>query len=326
MLSIDASYSTLSSEELLRKVIPSYNVGQVKDCIFWERGFNDTYKIVGPDRNYILRVYGFGRRTLENIKYEIDVLLYLNNKSVNVSCPISRTDGEYVTTIATAEGLRYAILTTYAEGVPFVYESVDDSYLYGVHVAKIHACSEGFVSKYSRPKLDELFLVAEPLSFINNFKNIKPEDLQFINKFSSTLLAHIRNSKGLDYGFCHGDFHGWNAHRLSHDVEFFDFDFCGYGLRTYDLSVFRWGARRRGNELEQWDAFIRGYSSIRKITEDDLNLTKFFVGIRDIWLIGQHINYAKVHGQNFLNTQYFAQRIEFLKKLDAELCNDTCNT
>ena len=89
-----------------------------------------------------------------------------------------------------------------------------------------------------------------------------------------------------DYGLCHGDFHGWNAHYHADTLTFFDFDDCGYGWRAYDLAVFRWDARLDEKEDERWEAFVKGYRSKREISDADLKLTTTFMAIRDIWLMG----------------------------------------
>ncbi len=321
MEQIESSYSTLSCKGLLDKVIPNYAMGKVENCIFWERGFNDTYKIKGEDADYILRVYRFGRRSLDDIEFEVDVLLHLNRMNVAVSYPLAKSDGTYITPVSTAEGVRYAIVTAFAKGIPFTYENLDEAYLYGESVARVHNATEGFKSKRRRLKLDEKFLIDDPIALVKGFSGIKSEDVEYIIRLSSRLSAYLAqvDSASLDYGFCHGDFHGWNAHKSSRGVEFFDFDFCGYGFRSYELSVFRWSARLRGKESERWSEFVSGYQSIRKIKQVDLDLTVAFMAVRDIWLIGQHIENTGVFGQNWMNMEYFKKRVNFLKKLEEEL-------
>lgn len=321
MVSIGSLYSTLSADELLEKVIPYYQIGKVKNCILWESGFNDTYKIEGESKDYILRVYRFGRRTLDDIEFEIEVLLHLKSKSVSVSYPLERIDEKHITSISTAEGLRYVIVTNCAQGKPFAYDTLDEAFLYGKHVAMVHKATEGFYSTRKRQILNEEFLIEAPLASIESFSGVSPEHIEYINQLSSRLSVCLgnMNSSELDYGFCHGDFHGWNAHALLSDVEFFDFDFCGFGLRAYELSVFRWSARLGGKEKERWEEFISGYRSIRSIKDVDLELTTIFMAIRDIWLIGQHIDNTKVFGRNWMNIDYFDKRIKFLKELESEI-------
>ena len=82
---------------------------------------------------------------------------------------------------------------------------------------------------------------------IRPFLTHRPEDLRFIEIFKEELLDVLLNipRDELDYGFCHGDFHGLNAHKNNKGITFFDFDCCGFGWRAYDIAVFRWGPASR---------------------------------------------------------------------------------
>lgn len=322
MLSIAPVYSTLSTNELCEKVIPAYPIEKIKSCTLWERGFNDTYKIEGESKNYILRIYRSDRRTLDDIEFEVDALLHLKNNNVKVSYPIARKDGNYITPLSTAEGVRFAVITRFAQGEPFTYESQSgDASLYGKHVAIVHSATDGFKSDLKRPKLNEDFLIKAPLASIKNYSGMKHEHKEYINQFALKLseLFPQSSDEKLDYGFCHGDFHGWNAHKTSSDVEFFDFDFCGFGLRSYELSVFRWCAKLKGKENERWEDFISGYRSIRDISEADLALTTAFMAVREIWLMGQRIDNMAVFGRSWMDTKYINKRIKFLNELESEL-------
>lgn len=321
LLSIGSVYSVLSADELLEKVVSNYPLGNVRNCILWERGFNDTYKIETECNDYILRVYRCDRRTLEDIEFEVGVLLHLESRNVSVSFPLGRIDGEYITAVSTAEGVRYAIVTRYAEGAPFTYGSLSEAFLYGEHVAMVHVATDGFESKYDRKILDGKYLIEDPVHSILRLPGIRLEYKEYIEVLGRKLSVHLEemSRNNLDYGFCHGDFHGWNAHHTGDDVEFFDFDFCGFGLRAYDLATFRWAARLRDKETERWEEFVRGYRSKRAIESVDLDLTAVFMAIRDIWLIGQHIGSTAVSGRNWINNDYFEKRIKFLQKLEIEI-------
>ena len=323
MINIGSSYSILSSKELLNKVIPNYPIGKAHDCIFLESGFNDTFLIKGEQQDHILRVYRIGRKTLDDINFEVEVLLHLKAMNIGVSHPIQRSDGSYITPISTAEGVRYGIVTPFAKGKPFTYANLDEAHIYGESVAKIHNATENFSSTYQRQPLDDNYLINAPLVSIQDFSNISQEHTEYIRQLSSRLSKRLKEMKqsDLDYGFCHGDTHGWNAHISSRGVEFFDFDFCGYGLRAYELSVFRWSARLRDKENERWNEFISGYRSVKAIREADLELVPLFMAIRDIWLIGQHIQNTAVFGRNWMNESYFQKRIDFLKTLESEIFN-----
>ena len=56
-IELKCSYSTISSKELMAKVIPDYCIDNPVDCLFWERGSNDTYLLRSVDARYSLRIY-----------------------------------------------------------------------------------------------------------------------------------------------------------------------------------------------------------------------------------------------------------------------------
>ncbi|MGB0848454.1 MAG: phosphotransferase enzyme family protein [Thiolinea sp.] len=320
MLNISASYSTLAATDLLEHVVPQYQVKSPIRCEFWLRGLNDTYKITAKTDNYILRVYRKDWRTLSQIKFEVDALNYLHEQGANVSYPIKRLDGEYVTTLNTPEGVRYVIVTAFAEGAALSYDDVQDAYIYGANVADIHTLSAGFASEHPRFELDHVRLLSEPLECIRPFLAHRPECWKFLENFGARLLSFMEaiRDQDADYGLCHGDFHGWNAHYHSDTLTFFDFDDCGYGWRAYDLAVFRWDARLDKKENERWAAFIKGYRSKRDISDADLKLTTTFMAIRDIWLMGEHMGNAKDFGRGWMGDEYIDERIAFLKAIEEE--------
>ncbi len=87
---------------------------------------------------------------------------------------------------------------------------------------------------------------------------------------------------GLEWGFCHGDFHGGNARQdADGTLRVFDFDCGGPGWRAYDLSVCRLYCR----EDAQWEAFCRGYQEIRALSGATREGIRWFIVARQIWRI-----------------------------------------
>jgi Ser/Thr protein kinase RdoA (MazF antagonist) len=320
MLNIGASYSTLSSTDLLKNVISLYQIDNPIKCEFWFRGINDSYKISTQKTNYILRVYRKNWRTLPEINFEIDALNFVHRKGANVSYPIKRIDEEYITKINTPEGTRYAIVTAFAEGEELTYETAQDAFLYGTKVAQFHTFSEGFKTDHKRFELDTTHLLLEPIKEIKPFLSNRLDDWKFVKDFGENLQQTVENVnlENTDYGLCHGDFHNGNGHKLSNDITFFDFDCCGIGYRSYDIAVFRWGARLQEKENERWEAFIEGYKTKRSVSNSDLKLTNAFIAIRTVWLMGLHMGNANDFGKGWINNQYLDRQLKFLKKIEKE--------
>ena len=205
-------------------------------------------------------------------------------------------------------------------GKEATYKNIDDAYIYGLNVAKLHQYSEDFSSTFTKHNIDMDYLLHDSIKTIRHFLYPYQEYRKYFNNFIKKLLNKIENipMENLDYGFCHGDLHGGNAHKYKKDIEFFDFDFCGFGWRSYDLSVFRWGCRLRNQEDELWNTYLKGYTSIRKVSNLDLEWTKYFLIIRDIWVMALHIENSKSFGTIWISDIYIQKRMKFLRELERD--------
>lgn len=317
MLTIEASYSTLCPSDLLAKVVPQYDIPTPTTCEFWYRGLNDTYKVSTEKESFMLRVYRRGWRSLSEIDFELEALLYLQLKGAHVAAPVARKTGGFVTSILAPEGERHVIITQYAKGTVLRFDDAKDAVVFGQAAADIHGCSSGFRPKSSRYQLDLNHLLTEPLANIKPYLAHRSADWELVNGLTAR-IRNLVNSVGtdnLDYGFCHGDFHGENAHESGGTVTHFDFDCCGFGWRVYDLATFKWVVRLLEKEEQLWSSFLEGYQSKREISALDLSLIEPFIAIRDIWLLGVHAENAQDFAKGRLNDRYMDFHINFLRQV-----------
>ncbi|MBE9066793.1 phosphotransferase [Leptolyngbya cf. ectocarpi LEGE 11479] len=317
MLTLEASYSTLCPSELLAKVVPHYSIPAPDTCEFWHRGLNDTYKLSAGKESFMLRVYRQGWRSRSEIEFELEVLLYLQQKGAHVAVPVARKDGEFITSILAPEGERYVMITQYAQGDILRFDDAKDAVIFGQAAADIHCCSARFRPTSKRFQLDLNHLLNEPLAHIQPYLIHRPADWEFLNELA-TRISSLVNSVGtdnLDYGFCHGDFHGENAHASEGTVTHFDFDCCGFGWRIYDLATFKWVIRLLDKEEQLWSGFLESYQSKREISDLDLSLMEPFIAIRDVWLLGVHAENAPDFAKGRLNDRHMDFHINFLRQV-----------
>jgi len=314
-IKIGPVYSALSSQELFSKILPLFNISAPISCQFWRNGINDSYKVITKNGKYLLRIYRKGWRKKTDIEFELSILNHLHHKGVNVASPLSTMSGAQIIPISAAEGERFAIITSFAEGDIISCDIKSNAELFGKSVANIHAHSENFNPQHDRYKLDLAHLIDEPLRRIKPYLKDRASDWKFLNNYASTLKANILSKppKLLDIGFCHGDFHSGNAHEFNGEITFFDFDCCGIGYRAYDLAVFKWSAIRANKEEKRWSPFIKAYRQVRSISEHDLALIDSFVAIRHIWFMGLHVDVVITEG--ILSDKYFTTNLKFLKSL-----------
>ena len=327
-MKIKASYSTLCSTELLKQVVSQYKITNPKSCEFWYRGLNDTYKVISESGNFALRVYRKDWRTISDIEFEMEALLFLHKNGAKVAYPIEKKEGGYVATVVADEGDRQIIVTKFIEGTVLKYEDPQDAVAYGKAAAEIHICSNEFKSNHSRYKLDVHHLIEEPFTYVKPFLVNRPNDLEFLNGLVEKLShkLNLANDASLDYGFCHGDFHGYNAHDDSGEIVHFDFDCCGYGLRAYDLATFKWNSRHQKKENELWPRFLEGYVSKRDVSQLDLSNIELLVAVRDLWHLGLHTGNTKDLAKGWINEAYLDRRMSFLRdvseRIDAQASGD----
>src|ERR1700752_4084833 len=137
-------------------VLPDYEIGTPLECRFLNPGLNDTYSVKTRDGRYILRVYRSGCRSVSEILYELDVLLFLQRENHAVSVPLPRKDGSLIHPVIAPEGKRYVALFTNAPGNEPAYEADEEkeAYQYGKAVARLHTATEKFQSPYQRFVID----------------------------------------------------------------------------------------------------------------------------------------------------------------------------
>ena len=314
-MSFPATYSTLSTDALATRLEAAYEIGPVILCRFLHRGLNDSYLVETARERYVLRLYRRGWRKSEEIAYETAVLEHLGRKGVPVALPLRRRDGAVVDWVPAPEGNRAAVLFTHAPGRELD-GGDEDCRNYGRAVAAIHAATDDFETGHARFALDLDHLLTEPMAAIRPFLRHRPADLDTVEPVAAAVARRLAAlpAAELDRGFCHGDFHGDNAHIDGETVTMFDFDCCGPGWRAYDIAVFRWrwGDDEAGDR--RWAAFLEGYRSLRAIGEADLAAVPLFVAARAIWLRGLHAANTADWGRSWLNDGYWNRLTKGLRE------------
>ncbi len=317
-------HSMLSPEALARQVLPAYGIGDVEDVRLFQAGFNDTYRVrTKRDEAYFLRVYRRGWRTREDARCELDALDHLRRRGIPVAFPLERQDGGFLTSVEAPEGDRFAALFVEAPGTPLSYEAdpVPTARKYGSAVAAMHNALEGFTSAFDRFQIDLEHLIDAPLSRVAPLLANRPDAWAYLKRFGHVVRQAIVDlpAEELEQGFCHGDLQGYHAHVDDNGVlTFYDFDGGGFGLRAYDLAVFRWCARLEAQEELRWTAFLAAYRAVRRVSDLELEAVPLLVCARHIWHMGVHAQNAPHWGFGALDDGYFDRRIGWLRALASD--------
>jgi Ser/Thr protein kinase RdoA (MazF antagonist) len=307
--------SVVAPESVVFLAVQNYAIGKELSCTLLSVGDNDTYLVTASQKKYILRIYRYKKHWLheeENYIFELEWLTFLKEKNLPVSYPIQRLDGGFLGTISAPEGQRYWALFSFAEGE--VTLDVTSAEAYGQSIAEIHVASNAFKTFHQKHQANLDFLIDIPVArIINDISNNRKEDVHYLRVLAANLKARIESIpfSGDEYGIIGGDFHGQNHHideqgKITH----FDFDLCGYGWRAYDVAVFRWARARDDDDM--WNAFLKGYNSVRPLSDNEMKAISVFVLIRHIWLMGSHTTYPDIA----CNKEYWDLRFKNLRKLE----------
>ncbi len=285
MQSFPVEYSSLLASALLQFIVETYKLEAEADIVFLKRGFNDTYLITSGSKKSILRVYKCNRRTRADIQTELELLLYLKDNGISVSVPLSDNQNKYIQTIAAPEGIRYAILFSYAEGEQIKKITIEQAYLLGVETGRIHQLT----------KSKEMGIAAEDYTIERQFRHTLqvlepilanyPKQYQYLFQleqlFKETFAAIPQNE--LAVGICHGDLQSENFHiTADNKFTFFDFDFFGTGYLIYDIGVFMW-YDHKNKPPEIMNSFLKGYESKRLLTATEHRLIPWFSTLRALF-------------------------------------------
>ncbi len=332
-------YSTLSAQALLKLIIYNYEIDSNSSITFLKRGFNDTYLISvrkqggseslnlndAEETNkknettntgkYILRVYKHNWRSFESIETELKLLNYLIEKQVSVSFPIKDKQAKFIQLILAPEGIRYAVLFSFAEGGPIRKLSADQSFLLGAETGKIHSLTHNksfgiTAHNYNiETQFNNTLTILKPLLFdhLKQYDYLLQLKHDFLNIFNNLDKRELRT------GICHGDLQAENFHiTLDNKFTFFDFDFFGTGYLAYDIGVFMW-YDHKNKTPEIIEAFLRGYQTYEKLSLMELKLIPYFSTLRALF---QMTLYCRINDGQQLPLWPAQQAADFIGKIN----------
>lgn len=291
--------STLAEGEILQRLRENYKGIRTDSlCMFEYRGLNDIYKCTNGDRSFFFKIYSRKDIDKDAIEAELEVINHLKRAGLSVAYPITMLNGQYLFPIDTHEGTRFGVLFSEAEGLPCSNDELEEREIVAIGhlISDMHTMLDTIPNPPRRWKLDEKLFLDRSIEILEDYNkfNLKVE-LSFLKDVASELKHHIQTkAKSWNWGLCHGDFYTGNIHQISDgNLTIFDFDFCGYGWRAYDVSPFlgNFSAGVGEGALEErkrrLDLFLRGYKHAGGFSDAEIEAVyKIFVPFRRIFNLG----------------------------------------
>jgi Ser/Thr protein kinase RdoA (MazF antagonist) len=294
-----AQGSTLSAPAIGGLVRREYELADVIGCLFWRKGMADAYRIESRAGWFFLKVYPAARVTRKDVAEEVRLLLHLSSGGVSVSTPLPRANSEHVLPIAAPEGERCAVLFPAAEG------SEEGSALHrktlGRMVARLHQRADSLEPEYGRDIQEAEHLIDDNLSVIQRFMSNRPDDFSLVSRIALRAKERISllPNKAPEHGVCHGDLHGGDV-RYAPDGEptIYDFGSSGRGWRALDIGVYEgtvdWmdtSAEATERRKRETGEFLEGYTSVRPLSNAELDVIGHGAAVRHISLMGIVLRY-----------------------------------
>lgn len=309
--------SVLDAEPLGEFISEKYNLKGDFTCSLFRTGINHTYFLVSPETKYVLRVYSLAWRSKAEILEEINFLLLLRENGVGVSFPIVDPDANFIQEIQAPEGLRYAVLFSFAKGGKIRFMGQETCFAIGKQMARMHSITEN--KSISRIDYNLENLINLPYKSAQKYFSDSLPEMVFVREIGEKVGARFESMDKtmLRKGIVHLDMWYDNMNVTDeNEVTVFDFDFCGNGWLVLDIAyfcmqLFHIETNKKVYESKKL-AFLNGYKSILGISEAESKLISeagaaiwiFYLGVQC-----QRFDWSNV----FLSENYLKHYIGRLK-------------
>ncbi|WP_163880767.1 phosphotransferase enzyme family protein [Paenibacillus favisporus] len=306
------SSEPINNDVLVSILMDDYDI-LVTQCTFSGHNFHDNYVIqTNEGKAYFIRVYRNGIRNQNEILFELEFINFLKKRGLNVSFPIPRNDGLYITEITCPSGIAEFVVFSFALG-NFPDPTKEVSYLYGQFIATFQKAATGFEAKHQRTfDLDLYHIIDRPLEIIRSFLSYRSDDLKYLEHLALVIRDKITKLPvhHLHKGTCHGDLHLMNVYIDNNKFTIFDFDCCANGFLAYDLGSVRWDF---AFEDELWKAFLKGYTEVRELNKIELQAIPLLATVRSLWMIGHNLTYREIYNVGECDDDFWDNNIKFIK-------------
>lgn len=262
--------------EVLKKlVINHYDIGTISNIVLIRSFTNDVYKVSSNYGEYALKVYGNDWRTDSQVLWELDLVQVLAHQT-DVANYIPTKDGKPMI----KQDKHQIVLYEFAPGEkPKLPVDIQLRHTFGKATAIIHKISQNFTSIHNREVMDMDYFVTKPLDYL---QSKLPKTI--INELSDIAMycrkKLIEMSDELDWGVCHGDVTLDNIHVMNGKITFFDFDSAAFSWRASEFQGIYMSQLENNNGA--WDAFLRGYRSVREFSNLNEQAVKYFAPLYEL--------------------------------------------
>jgi Ser/Thr protein kinase RdoA (MazF antagonist) len=316
---IKAQHTIVDTNALLKIIQKRYPTIGACDCRLMAIGCNDNFRIKGKRQDYAFRLVRYGWWPEKDVDEELRFLETLQRRKLNICKPVRTDKNQRYFNVKTAEGIRHGMLFTYLPGRPLGHNFGKrncNMIQLGEILAQIHEAADQMKEPVQRWSMD--FDAVFP-SFFEAAPSVlghREKDIAYLRKLAEQFKDVISGQPEgvLDFGLCHGDLHVHNVMLQENgNLGVFDFDWCGYSWRGYDLATVWWSLPRNEKGIAPWRALLRGYTQVRKLSPQEKKLLPWFVVFRQFEYFNFQLSVRKHFGDSWMNDNYYDFHMAFLK-------------
>ncbi|XZF15690.1 phosphotransferase [Chitinophagaceae bacterium MMS25-I14] len=317
-------YSTLSSKALNVYLAKAYNLHETQ-CRLLIRNVSDTYILESRAAKYIFKIYRDAHRKKEEILGELELLNLLSEHGASVARPLTDVGGSQLQHFNAAEGMRYGVLFSWAEGR--VVTDLNEMQLetLGYEMAVLHNISSGIELKHPRKEYNTDTTLVQPLSLIKPAFSGLEEEYAYLGRTVYEVTEQMQqiDLSAFSCGYCHFDFLPKNFHFTdSNKLTFFDFDFAGKGLLAYDIASFyvhyflelTAGRITQDGINKAFCAFVRSYRKVRPLSDEEIKAIPYLGFAFWLFYLGfQYENYDD-WSNLFFTPRFIKDRVALMRR------------
>lgn len=263
---------------------------------------NYAIEVTSPTSHFALKIYNPASRAATEVQWEIDLTLHLIKNGAPVANPVAGKNDSYLQTFVVDGQDLATVLFEWAAGQKPKPE-LSTYTLIGKAAAQIHNAANSFTSALPREKYDVHELIDDQLK---RMKTPLEESDQYQRVFDlSERMRKIITNPNLDYGVIHNDLTLDNVHLDGDTLTVFDLDSAAESWRAAEA----WGVLRAAED--RFKAWLEGYRSVRKFSEDDEKAVAAFGIVEDIRNVVWKLGLAKSsRGEPLLQTNELPQVVD----------------
>ena len=307
---------------------------------------NDSFKLTdNADNRYFLKIYGknndydiiTGRvyHTYEQIQLESEILFLLSDSVLKTALPLKNKNGDFVTILtpdSSGEAM-FATITSFVDGaVRKLTEAPTEemAYITGVSAAQLHLESKKkllpIAVKRLHKRQDYIRQIKDILSKGIEIGTLTGAQHEMVGQCCDVIITCM-NQLDKDFennvGLVHTDIQNTNVVYTQNHATLIDFSRSVYSYYLYDLAEMCLHADFGGSSPKLQNAILRGYHSVKPLSEYDLYamqvlfamfiliLMAMFIGSKSEWLenvlkwFTDEVHPGLISGKGYLNSSVF---------------------